>query len=168
MNPYYIEKIIDRLAFISNELMAEFDDYSEWFWMHDNEVHEKTDRMDAIYAANNHLEKGELLSLMYKPGMGFKIEMKYINLARILKADPFVPVELRDEIVAFLWWHASTSMGVKQDYEEAYLQALIENRTLTIEDELSDKLQEAGCGLDQVLEKICEIQDKIREYCMSL
>ena len=99
----YHKNVITRLKELSEKLDSEFDPTSPYYWayVHPNAMKDPVDLINQQFRKNK-----EAIFVTGEPNRGpYRSSARYDNtkhFARSVKADPFIPREIRDSIVATL------------------------------------------------------------------
>lgn len=176
VNTEYQKKVINKLEEVSIELGSEFDPTSPNYWANYNPIRDSISEINDIFERNEDyiLEIGE-----YPFGTIVPSNINRLNtfIAKI-KSDPFLPEEIREEIIRFLERRVRTTMSVYWEEFESYTELLIDGAkpfATDGEDPAFDefhnsiicKLNEKGLGIAAIEAEINKIRSYIQLYLES-
>jgi hypothetical protein len=170
VNTEYHKHVINSLIDASNSLFSEFEDESENHWLKSNNLEEiiKEINEEFIERKDDILKMGEFHGgVMVTP-----LQKRLSSLIRGYKSDPFLPEEIRKEILDLLEnrYRVDHSISFKEitEYRNSlakgeYADTLDMNYAF-IHNKINSQLYEMGCGISQVEESVHEIRMGIKNY----
>jgi hypothetical protein len=170
VNTEYHKHVINSLIDASNSLFSEFEEESENHWLKGYKL------KDIIQEINEEFLEGkdEILKTGEFHGgvMVTPLQKRLSSLIRGYKSDPFLPEEIRTEILDLLEnrYTVDHSISFKEitEYRASlakgkYLDTLDMNHVF-IHNQINSQLYEMGCGISQVEESVHEIRMSIKYY----
>ena len=173
VNTEYQKRVMDRLSLLSDELYSEFDSDSKNYWAKDNPIKEVLDKFHKEIKEHKYEIIMEKKLFVGTPSPEtLRKQDAYLDK---LKSDPFIPKEIRTEIVKNLDIRSKTMFNAYMEVMEEYRNGLKEGKywdTLDtnfawIHNHINDKMYENGVGISQLEEKIHEIRLAIQSYLES-
>lgn len=176
----YQKHVIERLKALSQELDAEFDPKSPSYWaadpvpLADQEIREQVDQIDAEFEEKREelLDKGEWEPYTHGHSRRYR-ETK--SLVRSIRADPFIPAEIRTKITKFLTARAEALYEAEEFALNSYRQSLAKgmlpdprhSNYSAVNNTIVGLLHHRGFNVDQVEEEVENIRLAIQEYLNS-
>jgi hypothetical protein len=173
VNTEYKKRVMDRLAEISKDLIAEYDPESPKHWSRIDSVKEVLD----ILHKEIRPRKAEIIRTG-EMDTGIPCSSRWLELSRmadIIRSDPFIPRHIRAKLLDLFESRAEVMMGVYCDEVEGYQNELKKGKhwdTLDtnhhwLHNRILDKLNERGCGIAQIEKEVHALRNIIQDYFES-
>lgn len=170
VNTEYKKRVMDRLAEVSSDLLSEYDPESPNHWIRKKSVQEVLEQLHE--SIRDHKE--EIIKYGHMKG-GIPIPSEYQRLQRtaiLVRSDPFIPRDLRSEILDFFENRAETMIGIYIEQIEQYQNGLktgkywdaLDNNHNWLHNRILDELVKRGCGISQIEEEVHKIRNHIQDY----
>jgi hypothetical protein len=168
VNTEYHKRVIDRLQKLADELLAEFDPASPHFWAGKGIIDDAVKEINRDFLHTRNMPGGPHLTGIPST----EIERRLDRSIRLLKADPFIPVEVRDVVLKVLRHRYDVTFEATMKHLAEYQEALkrgehtetldrnsgwLHNRVLT-------DLYAKGAGIAQVEGEVDRILYAIQNY----
>lgn len=169
----YKKRVVNRLNEISGNLIAEYDPESPKYWADTKSVKEVLDHIheEVEPYKDNITDAGDAFE-------GVPLSSKKEELSRLItliQSDPFIPRELRGELLDFYETRRDVMSSVYMDEISAYLEGLkngkywdtLESNHYWLHNQILYKLTERGWNVSQIEEKVHKLRDSIQDYLIS-
>jgi len=173
VNTEYKRRVMDHLAFLSDELYSEFDDKSENFWAKADSVKEVLVR---LHERCKPYKDKIISSKTMPPGIPISfLEQKLTRMLGKFKSDPFIPLSIRGQVIFLLEKRSSVMRKVFIEAIDNYKKELAKGKhwdTLDtnwgwVHNKINDRLYKEGCGTSQIEDEVHKIRESIRKYLES-
>jgi hypothetical protein len=173
VNTEYKKRVMDRLAEISKDLIAEYDPESPKHWSKIDSVKEVLD----VLHNEIRLHKAQIIQ-KGKIDTGIPCSSKWLELSRVadlIRSDPFVPRQIRKKILDLFENRAHVMLEVYIQEIERYQKELAKGKhwdTLDsnhhwLHNRIIDKLRERGCGISEIESEVHALRNVIQDYFES-
>jgi len=170
VNTEYHKRAFDKIENLSQELLSEFDPKSENYWANGDTLKDFLKETHEVFEKNKEqiLKKKEFHSGIRMP----KVFDRLQAIVQGIKSDPFLPKEIRNEVIKHLENRAEKIFGIHIDEINKHLQDLAngkyegnyEHVSALVHNRINDKLYENNCGISQVEEQVHDIRLFIQKY----
>ncbi|HRF81064.1 MAG TPA: hypothetical protein PL070_13365 [Flavobacteriales bacterium] len=170
VNTEYHKRAFDKIETLSQELLSEFDSTSEHWWAKDDSTRKFLDEIHEIFKKNKVeiLKNKEFHSGVPSP----KSFIRLTGIVRRIKSDPFVPKEIRDNVVLHLENRANKMLEIQIHEIRKYLDELANGKhgddyslnAAIVHNRINDNLYKSNCGISQVEEQVHQIRFFIQSY----
>ena len=173
VNTEYKKRVMDRLAEVSRELLAEYDPESPKHWSKVDSVREVLARLHENVVPH----KEEILQ-SGKMWPGIPISSKEQELYRsvaVLRSDPFILRHIRDRLVDFFENRANVMTQVYCEAIRTYAEGLgkgkywdtLEENHGWLHNQILAELRKRGCGIEQLEVEVHGLRNSIQDYLES-
>lgn len=186
VNTEYQKRVMDRLAEISSQLVAEFDTYSDKHWTNNNICTEVVAPMNKEFLkVNEEVRNGKPLdqitdrdaTSLFTPGVPISsLEEDLLRTVTIIKSDPFIPKKLRTLLLDYYQRRVEVLFDVTNEKIGQYKKRLrndiskqidekeLDARRRTLNNSIVRKLAENGFGISDNENRVNELRDCIQDY----
>jgi hypothetical protein len=170
-NTEYQKRVMDRLATLSEDLYSEFDPDSENYWAGNRIVHTEIEEINQTFERHK-----ETLLAERKWLFGSPVTQDVQRLRRLLepvRSDPFIPENIREEVVDLLENRVHVLQGIYLREFEKYTDNLAKGKQLPIADiddankihnRIVEQMNKQGCGIGDIENSVHEIRAMIQDY----
>ncbi len=125
VNTEYYKKVLGKVEELSEELISEFDQNSPNYWIKNKGIEQSIERIHDDMVQNKKLI---LTNKMFMPGVPVDyFSIKLMNFVNKIKSDPFIPSEIRNQVVKHLEHRAITMQRICLEELNNYINNVIHN-----------------------------------------
>lgn len=175
-NTEYQKRVMDRLAKLSEELYAEFDQNSPTHWASARAIHSAVKEISATFVRNR--DEALAAKKWYYGTPVAKNLSRLRDLLHPLRSDPFIPENIRAAVIDLLENRLHVMDGLYLNEFEKYADGLAKGKHEPLDEDdgedlekinkihnrIIDHLNEQGCGITAIENAVHDIRGHIQDY----